>query len=94
MPFYVEPVEKKSLIELILIPVSPETAYSESFKSLTSGEEFTVSNDEERAQMLGYFIYAHINTMSTNAPRITQMIIDLPISKVSKEVNTLEGLSK
>ena len=58
------------------------------------GDKFMNSNESQKKQMVGTHIFRYVTNLVTPeySPKITGMIIDLPIADLNYSVSTLETL--
>jgi polyadenylate-binding protein len=73
---------------------NPNMIYANNFSGMIAKPDFQIKDEESKKEAIGEFIYPQVEKLSNGdlAPKITGMIVDLPLSDLLKKVNTLEGL--
>lgn len=76
---------------------TPDMLYANGFSSVINTPDFHAQDEDEQKNRIGEFIYAYVEKSITKdpdevAPKITGMIIDLPVRDLIDSVRTLAGL--
>ena len=76
-------------------PVMNESQkYRNEIMNLFMGDKFMKSNEQQKKQLIGTLIFRYVTQLVTEefSPKITGMIIDLPIADLNYSVSGLETL--
>lgn len=68
--------------------------YFNEIQQIFRGDKFSVATEGQKKQMIGTHIFRYVTNMVTPefSPKITGMIIDLPIADLNYSVSSLEQL--
>ena len=68
--------------------------YRNEIMGIFQSDKFMTQGDQQKKQMVGTHIFRYVTNMVTSeySPKITGMIIDLPIADLNYSVSTLETL--
>jgi len=73
---------------------SESDRYRAEIMSVFTGDKFGGANEQQKKQLVGTAIFRHVTTLVTPeySPKITGMIIDLPLADLNYSVSTYETL--